>query len=249
MESGSFRWFAASAFLFASAACAGDSPEAVVRRAVTAMGGPEVVSKWTGAVRLKMKGTISLSDAAVPAVSETDFQPPNRARTILTSLSGAGQHRIIQVFDGRKAWRKEQDETEELDTAKTTQFLHGLYAQRVESLLPLLNESAFQLTALPGVNVDGRPAAGIRVSSKQQEDIDLFFDKQTGLLVKSERMAMDPDRDDIHREDYFRDYHESAGGKRWTTLAIYEDGKMSLEMNVVSLQCVDRIPDQEFAKP
>ncbi len=249
MESGSVRLLLISACLCASAGCAEEAPAGIVRKAIAAMGGPEVVSKWTGATRLNMKGTIAISDSTLPAVSEAVFQPPDRTRVIVTSQNGAAQHRVISVFDGKKAWRKEQDETEELDTAKTIQFLHGLYAQRVEALLPLLGDSTFQLSALPDTKVDGRAAAVVRVSSKQQEDIDLFFDKQTGLLVKSERMAMDPDKDDVRREDYFRNYRDSSGGKRWTTLAIYEDGKKALEMTVVSLQCVDRIPDQEFAKP
>ena len=127
--------------------------------------------------------------------------------------------------------------------------MHGLYSQRVETLFPLITEPAFELSAIPATKVDRREALGVRVSSKGQEDIDLFFDKQSGLLVKSERMAMDPDRDDVRREDFFRNYRKSGGGTRWTSVAIFEEGKKLLEMDMVSLQWVDRIPDSEFVKP
>jgi hypothetical protein len=249
MESGWISWILVAACICAPAAHAQDDPAAIIRKAITGMGGPEIASQWTGPFRLKMKGIIAIDGYKYAAQSETVFQPPDRIRTILTSQNEAEQHRMIEVLNGKKAWRKDHDETEGLDTPKTMQLMHGLYSQRVEALVPLLTESIFQLSTLPAAEVEGRDAAGVRVSSKQQADIDLFFDKQTGLLVKSERMAMDPDRDDVRREDYFRNYRDSAGGKHWTTLAIYEDGKLLLQMDVVSLQCVDRIPDQEFAKP
>jgi hypothetical protein len=196
-----------------------------------------------------MKGTVTAGGQTYPAVNETWFQPPNQIKTMLTTQLSGAQEVVIDVFDGKRAWRRERDETAELDTPRRTQVMHGLYSQRVEALLPLITDPAFELSPIPATKVDGRDALGVRVSSNGQEDIDLFFDKESGLLVKSERMAMDPDRDDVRREDFFRNYRESTGGKLWTGVAIFEEGKKLLEMDVVNFKCVDRIPDAEFAKP
>ena len=189
-----------------------DSAAVIVRKAVEAMGGVKTTAKWTGSVRFTMKGTVTISDHAYGAVNENWFQPPNQIKTVLaiTQLNGS-RELAIDVFDGKRAWRREHDQTAELDAGRRTQVMHGLYSQRVETLLPLIADPAFGVTAIPGAKVDGREALGVRLSSKGQEDIDLFFDKENGLLVKSERMAMDPDRDDVRLEDYFRNYRESVG--------------------------------------
>jgi outer membrane lipoprotein-sorting protein len=247
-----FSYFRLVIVLGSTCVCirAQDSAAGIMRKAIEAMGGMETAAKWTGSVRFTMKGTVTIGDQAYAAVSENWFQPPNQIKTVLTTTQLNGSQELaIDVFDGKRAWRREHDQTAELDAARRTQVMHGLYSQRVEMLLPLIADPAFSVTTIPGAKVDGREALGVRVSSKGQEDIDLFFDKENGLLVKSARMAMDPDRDDVRLEDYFRNYRESGGGRRWTSVAMFEEGKKVLEMEMVSLQFVDHIPDGEFVKP
>jgi hypothetical protein len=51
------------------------------------------------------------------------------------------------------------------------------------------------LTALPEENVEGRPAAGVKAACRGQPDVSIWFDKQTGLPVKTAyRVAAGPNQ-------------------------------------------------------
>ncbi|MGE0605818.1 MAG: hypothetical protein AB7O62_01740 [Pirellulales bacterium] len=57
------------------------------------------------------------------------------------------------------------------------------YMVSVWALRPLIDAAA-KLALLPGIEVEGRPADGLRVSREGQKDIDLYFDHETGRLAR-----------------------------------------------------------------
>ena len=93
------------------------------------------------------------------------------------------------------------------------------YARWAGSLVPLLNKG-FQLASLGEIKVDGKLAIGVRVSHKGHRDINLFFDKDKGLLVKSEMTVKDPmaGGKEVTQETLYSDYKEVSGVKRPSNL-------------------------------
>ena len=53
-------------------------------------------------------------------------------------------------------------------------------------LAPLVKDPGFKLDTVPDKDVDGKPAAGVKVVRDGKPTITLYFDKGTGLLAKSE---------------------------------------------------------------
>jgi hypothetical protein len=80
---------------------------------------------------------------------------------------------------------------------------------RVLTLVPLLKDQSFTLTSLGDSKVNGQAALGVKVTSKGQVDVKLYFARDSALLVKYERMEPDPQTNkDVLHETYPTDYRE-----------------------------------------
>ena len=63
---------------------------------------------------------------------------------------------------------------------------------KVARMVPLLKEKGYELSLIGEDKVEGKKVVGVRVTKKDQKDISLFFDKETGLLAKLEYRGADP---------------------------------------------------------
>jgi len=96
----------------------------------------------------------------------------------------------------------------------------ALYALRMPQLLPDLKGKDFMLSNLGEVKVGDKPALGIGLSHKDHKDVNLFFDKETGLPAKSEVRITDPNGKELTIEYLYSDYKESDGVKNPMKIAI-----------------------------
>jgi hypothetical protein len=163
-----------------------EAPRAVIERAVKALGGEELLKRRVG-VRMKLKGKFFLPDVAgqeFPLEGETLTQPGPRSRlTFHVDVLGNKLDAVV-VYDGTNSWQSAYGRVQDLGADERKAMGVSTYADRVTSLLPLLNDKGFTLTPLGEGKVEGRPAVGIKVSSKDRPDITLYFDKENGLLTK-----------------------------------------------------------------
>ncbi|HMF14702.1 MAG TPA: hypothetical protein VKE94_20440, partial [Gemmataceae bacterium] len=115
--------------------------------------------------------------------------------------------RVTMGLVGEKGWRTVGDTLEEIDQASLAELKLGRYYDRITSLAPLLEEKRYTFESLPEIKVHEKPAIGVKISSKGQPDIKLFFDKATNLLVKTEYRAKTPgqDKETLH-ESYYSDW-------------------------------------------
>jgi hypothetical protein len=91
---------------------------------------------------------------------------------------------------------------DEIDSQRITR-----HQDRVTDLTPLLTDKGFTFASLPDSKVEGRAAAGVKVSYKDQPDTSLYFDKETGLLVKyAYRAKLSNDKKEVLHETILSDY-------------------------------------------
>jgi hypothetical protein len=135
----------------------------------------------------------------------------------------------------------------EQHVAELKEVLHG---ERVNTLVPLLRDKGYELTAAGEGKLDGRPTLGVKVSSRGHRDIVLHFDKETGLLVKSERQALDLGTlKEIAQEERYSDFKDVDGLRRPLKVTVLRDGKKYMEGEVAQLQFFDKLDDGEFTQP
>src|SRR5439155_19322140 len=114
-----------------------------------------------------------------------------------------------EVLDGDKTWSRTDLEVPQDDTQLLDQRKESAYVEQVTSLHPLLERNEFTLAALGESKVQDRIAVGVRVTAKSRPEIKLYFDRESGLLVKSAYMFKERTTGKVAlREELLSDYRE-----------------------------------------
>src|SRR5947209_9350074 len=155
-----------------SAARADEKAEAraLIEKAIKAMGGKDKLAV-DKAVTFKAKGKFYGMGEGLDYTSDFAIQPPDMLRFRMEFEAGGMKINVAIVFDGKKSWRKVNDDTTELDKDAVAEAKEDMYAGRVESLVPLLEEKGFELSTVGEVKVEDKPAIGVRVSHKGHRDV------------------------------------------------------------------------------
>jgi hypothetical protein len=213
-----------------------DTARAILEKAVKAHGGAEKLAK----LKVRQEKTKLTYEAGGETFTETTDSltalPDRDKETLQRGIST-----FIVVINGDKGWINSGGRTLEY-TAKHLKYqkdrLHWKY---VLTLAPLLKDKALALSPLGEIKVNDRPALGVRVSAKDRTDVDLYFDKESGLLTKSVVL--------LDVEFIYGDYKEVAGLKWPMKLRLYVDGKRGGELEITELRLLDKIDGSAFAKP
>jgi hypothetical protein len=233
--------------LFATGhARAEDDPKAIIDKAIKAHGGADKIGK-DKAVQTKSKGNLALG-GGINFTEETTIQP-DRLKSVLQLDIMGNAVTVTTVFDGKKAWASVNGQTQELEGKVLDELKESSYLARV-GRLEVLKEKGYELSALGEVKVNDKPAVGVRVASKGHRDVNLYFDKESGLLAKIERQAVDAmSGQDVAEERIITEYQEADGVKIPKKAVINRDGKKFIEAEVLELKVRDKFDDSEFAKP
>jgi len=223
------------------------SARVLIQRAVAAHGGLDRLDKLKTQVR-NAKGEINLIGGAVPATCETTTDVPGKGRWAYELDKGNQKVKLTLVVNGDKGWQSSYGATKEMAKAQLEEVSDELYVLWVTSLIAL-REPGFELAAVPDIKVSDQPAAGVKVSRKGKEDIKLYFDKKTDLLVKAEHKAKEAGLE-INREYFFSEPKEFDGLKLPTKQMVMDNGnKKVAEWTSISYKFPGKPDDKTFDKP
>jgi len=179
---------------------------------------------------------------------EDTWQMPHQYKSVMQFELDGKTFIQTQVLNGDQGWINVNGQTQPLPKEGLAEMREQKYAEDLDRLLGLRNKG-YQLSVLQEVKVDGRPAVGIRVRSEGHRDVNLYFDKSSGLLVKREQQISGETGKPILQEVYFKGYKETDGVKHWMVIEALRDGKKFLEAKVTQLEFFDKLSDSEFVKP
>jgi hypothetical protein len=157
---------------------AGDQPREIVAKAIQAHGGDAKLRR--SAFSIRVKGHIFEGDQIVAHSGSISAQGPTRSR-IEVKTPGTT---MLFVVNGEKGWVRHGDMTRRMTDAELVSAKEDAYQDWVASLVPLMREN-FAIASLDPAQVRGRWAVGLRISQQGRRDIELYFDRETWLLVKS----------------------------------------------------------------
>src|SRR5262249_33277419 len=245
-----FRWFGICLpLILVNWGQAGNPPdvEALVDRSIAASGGAANLSKFqTGTVRGKGKhyGT----GKTVENTGDRYVKQPQRMSIVIDTVFRGTKEKLIWVLNGDKGWHKlNDDNAQAMDKEVLTEEQEQFHAGRVATLLPLKSPD-YELTFLGESTVAGRPAAGIKVSHKARREVNLYFDRESALLVKSETRIKEAGKE-IKQEVLYADYREMEGTRRPTRITVKRDNKLLVEEEVLEYRPLERPDGSLFAKP
>lgn len=224
-----------------------DAARAVIEKAIRAHGGEKVGAFKAGT--WKAKGNVYILGLANPYTVEWSLQLPDRMRVEMQLVAKDQKVAFINVVNGGKGWNRTGNVTAEMEKDALAAAQERIYVSRVAMLEPL-RDKAYSLSALPETKIGGTPAVGVRVSHKGRRDIDLFFDKDSGLRIASRyKVTDDLSGDEADEENLYADYKEFDGVKHPMKLTIKRNGKTFLETQVTDFKPADKLDDMLFAEP
>jgi len=250
------RWLLglAVAVVAAGTAAADDKAAAVVKKAIEAHGGADNLNKYK-AGKLTMKGDMSVMGNNLEFTGSLAYSLPDRYRLNIDTNFGGMKLNIHQVVVGDKVKSTimvgdmtltnpgGEAEVEELKTATVM--------QEAEQLTPLLDAKRFTVTATDDADVNGKKAAGILVEPKAgKKNFKMYFDKESGLLVKTSHRGHGPGEDgqgaEVDEDSYHSEYKKVNGVPVATKLVVNHDGKKFMTVNMSDIELLEKIDDKEF---
>ena len=241
----------AAVFALAPVARADDAADAkaVVEKGIAARGDKPgdtpLAQTW------KEKGKFTGGGFALEYTSDWAFQGPDKYRFAMAGEFGDVKIAITAVVNGEKAWQTDGTKTEEITGEKLEQTRNEVYHLWVTTLTPLVREKGFALATAKGKDVAGKPAVGVTVTRDKKPAVTLYFDKETGLLVKTEVTVKDEFQKwkEVPEEAYFSDYKEKDGRKVFTKMRIVRDGKPLIESTLSDQRTAEKLDPKSFEKP
>ena len=235
------------ALLFATGAFAQDEARAIVEKAIQAQGGEANVAKLR-TMRIKVEGTAALipGQPDLPFTIEDTWQMPTRYKTTSTFQLTGRKLIQTQVIDGDRGWIRIDGQSQDLPKEAITEMSEQKYAEDLDRLA-FLKGRGIQLSALDEIKVDGRPAVGVIVKSGGHRDVKLYFDKESGLLLRQVRYIETKVGTNPLQIDY-KDYRAVNGVKLpYTWTVTWTNGQSTYEVR--EYQANAEIDAAKFAKP
>src|SRR5262245_43243977 len=242
----------AAALLLSSPAVRADDAadaRAVIERAVKAHGhkpgAAPAVTTWKEKIALESLGL------QVDLDTEWTVQVPDKLRLEMKTAVQGQTVDLAIILNGEKMWFLANGQLQDSPAPQLAEMLTEMNRMWATSLTPLLTGDEFQLATAKAKMVNSKPAAGVAVRNGKRPVVTLYFDKETGLLVKREATVKDPLADDkeVLEEAVVSDYKEAGGRKYHTRVVVTRDGKPFHRSEVSMARAVEKPDPKLFDKP
>lgn len=240
--------FTMGAMLLAGSLAQAGSADAVVDKAIQAMGG-EAKLAAVKAVNEKSKGKISIGGNDSEFTAEATVEGLNHSRRTFEGEFGGNKIKGVTVIAGDKGWRVFNDMSQELDEDALKNEKRNHYLSAVANNPLLLKGKGFKLEACTDEKCEGKPAACVKVVGPDGKDFKLFFSKETGLPIKEVAKVVNFQGEDQQLEATFSNYKDFDGLKVATKNEAKHDGEKFLEAEVVSFKVLDKVDPKTFTEP
>jgi hypothetical protein len=238
--------------LAAGACAADDDPKAIIAKAIKAHGGEEALTKYK-ATQSKIKGKIML-----PMLGEAAFTQegaamlPDKAKETMTLDINGMKVEVVTVVNGDDLTVQVGGNAQPIPADAKKTLKASRHATKVARLVTLVKDAKdYELSPLGEVKVEGKPAVGVLVKSKDNPDVSLFFDKDTGLMVKEEHRTLDPNSGkEMTEERIVLKYGDKSkeGLAVPKEVLIKRDGETFMKAEVLEWKALEKLDDSEFKK-
>lgn len=233
--------------ILATSVQAGEDAAAIVKKAVKAHF-PNGLDTKNNAVRTKSKGTLHIQGLKLEFTQEVAVHAPKFKEVMELDVMGKKQV-VTSVYNGKDAWIRANDKDVKVTDQILTAFKDAAYSMSlVQGAFG--NDKTVKFTSLGEAMVKGKPAVGVTVSKEGKKDINLYFDKKSGLITKVEVRTRDfMSGQEVTEERFITEYQDASGRKVAKKIEVQRDGKEFLTAEVTEVQILEKIDADEFAQP
>jgi hypothetical protein len=229
-------------------ALAQNKPVELIDKAIKATGGADQIAKLK-AFESKAKGTLDVMGMQIPFAKESKVVQAGKFKESMQMDVGGQKITMNQGYNGKTGWINANGTEVPVSDKIAEEFKHAAYLISIGGYAQL-KEKPFTLSPLGETKVNNRPAVGIKVSNPGHRDIDLYFDKDTGLMAKMEFRAWDIQMNkEVNEERIVTEYADYDGLKVPKKAAVQRDGKKIMDLEVTEIKFLGQVDDSEFEKP
>jgi len=222
---------------------------ALIDKATNAVGGSAKVKKLKAAA-WKAKCTFDRAGTPYTLTMDGYFRGWDQARADWTVEAQGMTRTSLTVINGRNGWMQSADQVRSLPKPFLGLLQNLVHGVRLAQMPVLLKDKSYKLAHLGELNINDRPALGLKATRQGVADVDIYFDKKTGIPVKCLFQSKVGRRGrEFTYEFFFTDLKEMGGIKHFTTIALHRDGQKSLEFKVTDVQAKSDLEADLFAKP
>lgn len=221
---------------------------ALTEKAIHAHGGEKTIAKFKG-ITSKIKGTLHINGDPVAFTGEVSSQGADQQKVFVSFELDGMVISFFSVFNRGQGWLKINDNTMDMSADQLAEAKESSYAGWVASLVPL-KDKAFSLAPFGEIEIAGRKAIGVNVTREGHRPINLFFDKETSRLARSEtRVKDETTAQEVTEEATFGEYKSIEGILQAVKLTIKRNDKPYAEVEVTEIKLSEKLDDSVFAKP
>jgi hypothetical protein len=232
-------------------AAADDQAEmkALVDKAIKAAGGKTKVAglkalTWKGKGKVRVKG----NEASITI--DASMQALDQVRLEMTAEFNGQMESVALIINQDKGWFKDPRRVEAAPQEILTFLKADLYALRLAQTLVPLKHKDCKLSALGEIKIDDRPALGIKAVRKGFPEVDVFFDKESGLPIKCQVQVKEDKGDETRTHElFFSKPKKTDGLVHFTKFTFKRADKEMIEVELSDIKPVDKVDDTQFAKP
>jgi hypothetical protein len=223
--------------------------QAILLKAIDAHGGKNKLSQVRTEITTT-RGTLRIPDSGdLPFTAETYSQLPGQFKNVVRTAFQGQTLVLIQILDGDRTFASVNGIAKPIPAPVLDDMKEARFAENVLTLTPLLEDKAYKVAALKEQDIKGRAALGVVVQAAGHKDYRMYFDKTSGLLVKTARQALNEKEQEVLQETYWDDYKETAGIQRPRRFVMFQNGMVHSLGEITEVRYPDRLPADTFAIP
>ncbi len=159
------------------------------------------------------------------------------------------QAKVAVVFNGDKRWIQHEQETREAPDEVVRAVRAAFIAGRLPQLLPLLKDKSVHLAPLGEMQVENKPAVGVKITHPTYGEANLYLDKTTSLPVKVESRIKDPNGQEMALAFFYGDYKDAGGVQHPMKVKGKFGDNITLDIDISDAKAHSKLDDTVFAKP
>jgi hypothetical protein len=157
---------------------------------------------------------------------------------------------MVLVMNQERGWIQANGRTSDLPRDFHRSLIDCCYAFGLALMPQGLKDADFQLSPAGEIQVNDRPALGVRVGRKDWPDVNIYFDKASSLPVKAETRIKKPDTQrEVTAELTFGDYKAFDGIPSFTKMTWRWDGRIVLDRELSEVKRLEKLDESTFARP
>lgn len=237
------------AVLFATAPAFGQDadPKAIVKKAIEAHGGADVLNKYR-AGEYEIKGRMAVAGGETDFTGKVVYQLPDKYKMALDLDVGGAKLTLTQIANGKDVTITLNGNEQAASKEVKAEAVQAAAIQEITQLTPLLEGTKYTLKADKDSEVNGAKASAVTASAEGIKDITLYFDQATGRLVRTTRQGLSPEEKTVTEEASMSDFKNVSGMLIPMSVEVTHDGKKFMTVEISAAKVMESTDAKQFEK-